>query len=202
MSTVVSELFDADVWVDVPGFGELTDITYHHDVRRDASPASPSTGPRCATRSGRTPSTSCTARSTTPAEPAHRRRAADRQRSQRRRTAGGRSAPAATSASAAADGYHLRRTARPDAGGVFAAATGRLHILEVQRLIRFMPKVVICGHPRVGCRRRPQPARHLRPVDRQYRARQVQADGRRRRQLRRRLRQRIPRPPGRAEVRS
>ena len=31
MSAVVSELFDAEVWVDVPGFGELTDITYHQD---------------------------------------------------------------------------------------------------------------------------------------------------------------------------
>jgi naphthoate synthase len=31
MSVVVSELFDADVWVDVPGFTELTDITYHQD---------------------------------------------------------------------------------------------------------------------------------------------------------------------------
>src|ERR1700712_1798912 len=32
MSAVVSELFDADVWVDVPGFGELTDVTYHQDT--------------------------------------------------------------------------------------------------------------------------------------------------------------------------
>src|ERR1700733_11424441 len=32
MSAVVSELFDADVWVDVPGFDELTDITYHQDT--------------------------------------------------------------------------------------------------------------------------------------------------------------------------
>src|SRR5580698_2847919 len=32
MSAVVSELFDADVWVDVPGFGEVTDVTYHQDT--------------------------------------------------------------------------------------------------------------------------------------------------------------------------
>ncbi|MFM9085489.1 MAG: 1,4-dihydroxy-2-naphthoyl-CoA synthase [Acidimicrobiia bacterium] len=37
-----------------------------------------------------------------------------------------------------ADGYHY------DDGG---AATGRLHILEVQRLIRTMPKVVVCVVP-------------------------------------------------------
>ncbi|MDQ1552838.1 MAG: naphthoate synthase, partial [Actinomycetota bacterium] len=32
MSAVVSELFDPEVWVDVPGFGELTDVTYHQDT--------------------------------------------------------------------------------------------------------------------------------------------------------------------------
>ncbi|MDQ1564159.1 MAG: naphthoate synthase, partial [Actinomycetota bacterium] len=31
MSAVVSELFDADVWVEVPGFEGLTDVTYHQD---------------------------------------------------------------------------------------------------------------------------------------------------------------------------
>ncbi len=50
-------------------FADLTDITYHRHVVdgvRSRRCGSRSTGPRCATRSGRTPSTSCTARSTTP----------------------------------------------------------------------------------------------------------------------------------------
>jgi naphthoate synthase len=34
-----------------------------------------------------------------------------------------------------------------DASTITAARTGRLHILEVQRLIRFMPKVVVCVVP-------------------------------------------------------
>ncbi|NBR76602.1 MAG: 1,4-dihydroxy-2-naphthoyl-CoA synthase, partial [Actinobacteria bacterium] len=34
-----------------------------------------------------------------------------------------------------------------DASTISAARTGRLHILEVQRLIRFMPKVVVCVVP-------------------------------------------------------
>jgi naphthoate synthase len=34
-----------------------------------------------------------------------------------------------------------------DASSISAARTGRLHILEVQRLIRFMPKVVVCVVP-------------------------------------------------------
>ncbi len=55
--------------------------------------------------------------------------------------------------------------------------------------------------PGLGGRRRPQPARRLRPDARQRRARPLQADRRRRGQLRRRLRLGVPRPPGRPEVR-
>ena len=55
--------------------------------------------------------------------------------------------------------------------------------------------------PRLGGRRRPQPARRVRPHAGQRRARPLQADRRRRRQLRRRLRLGLPGPPGRPEVR-
>ncbi len=43
------------------------------------------------------------------------------------------------------DGY--RYADGDDAASIDAARTGRLHILEVQRLIRFMPKVVIAAVP-------------------------------------------------------
>jgi len=43
------------------------------------------------------------------------------------------------------DGYQY--AAGEEADSVDPARTGRLHILEVQRLIRFMPKVVICAVP-------------------------------------------------------
>jgi naphthoate synthase len=43
------------------------------------------------------------------------------------------------------DGY--RYAERETADSIDPARTGRLHILEVQRLIRFMPKVVICVVP-------------------------------------------------------
>jgi naphthoate synthase len=43
------------------------------------------------------------------------------------------------------DGY--RYAEGENAESIDAARTGRLHILEVQRLIRFMPKVVICVVP-------------------------------------------------------
>jgi naphthoate synthase len=44
-----------------------------------------------------------------------------------------------------ADGYRYSDT--DDASGIDATRSGRLHILEVQRLIRFMPKVVIAAIP-------------------------------------------------------
>ena len=43
------------------------------------------------------------------------------------------------------DGYKYAEG--EDASTISAARTGRLHILEVQRLIRFMPKIVICVVP-------------------------------------------------------
>jgi naphthoate synthase len=44
-----------------------------------------------------------------------------------------------------ADGYQYSST--DDASGIDPTRSGRLHILEVQRLIRFMPKVVIAAIP-------------------------------------------------------
>ncbi len=82
------------------------------------------------------------------------------------------------------------------------AQAGRLHILEVQRLIRFMPKVVVRRGAGVGRRRRALAARGVRPDDRVGRARAVQADRRRCGVLRRRVRLRLPRPPGRPEARA
>ncbi len=44
-----------------------------------------------------------------------------------------------------ADGYQYSQS--EDSAGIDPSHTGRLHILEVQRLIRFMPKVVIAAIP-------------------------------------------------------
>ena len=97
------------------------------------------------------------------------------------------------------DGYQYAEGDTADT--IDPARAGRLHILEVQRLIRMMPKVVIAVVPgwaaggghclHVVCDLTLASAR----------ARPVQADRRRRRQLRRRLRLGLPRPAGRPEVR-
>ncbi|MSW97368.1 MAG: 1,4-dihydroxy-2-naphthoyl-CoA synthase, partial [Actinobacteria bacterium] len=32
MTASVSEIFDPSAWTNAPGFEELTDVTYHHDL--------------------------------------------------------------------------------------------------------------------------------------------------------------------------
>ena len=138
-----------------------------------------------------------------PDDPGRRRGAAHRQRPAAPRTAAGRSAPAATSGSAAAAATSTPsgETADTVDQARVKAAGGRLHILEVQRLIRTMPKVVIAVVHGWAAGGGHTPARRLRPDHRQPRARPVQADRRRRRLLRRRLRLGVPGQDGRAEVR-
>ncbi len=94
------------------------------------------------------------------------------------------------------DGYQY--ASGDSAETVDPARTGRLHILEVQRLIRFMPKIVICvvpgwaaggGHSlHVVCDLTLASAEHAR----------FKPDRHRRRQLRRWIRIGLPGPPGRA----
>ena len=190
--------FDPSVWQPIDGFG-LTDITYHrHVVDGVAQPTVRIAFDRPEVRNafGRTPWTSCTAAWTTPGCRPTSARLAHRQRTVPK-TAAGRSAGWRPT--------HPRPERLPvrggrDAGHRRPARAGRLHILEVQRLMRFMPKVVIClvngwaaggGHSLHVVRRDAG----------QPRARAVQADRRRCRQLRRRLRQRVSGEAGRAEVR-
>jgi naphthoate synthase len=151
MSTVVSELFDADVWNDVPGFSELTDITYHQDT----------TG-RVARIAFNRPEVRNAFRPHTVDE---LYRAMDDARQNPRigvvlltgngpspKDGGWAFCSGGDQRIRGRDGYTYQDGTGPSTGsdgtGVFAgAATGRLHILEVQRLIRFMPKVVIAVVP-------------------------------------------------------
>ncbi len=137
---VVSEIFDADAWEEIDGFA-FTDITYHRardvgavrialdrpEVRNAFRPhtvdelhtaldhARQSSDVGCVLLTGNGPS---------PRDGGWAFCSGGDQRIRGR------------------DGY--RYAAGETAETVDAARTGRLHILEVQRLIRFMPKVVIC----------------------------------------------------------
>ncbi len=140
---MVSELFDATRWVDVAGFDDLTDITYHQDttgriarvafnrpeVRNAFRPktvdellrsledarVNPRIGAVLLTGNGPSPRDGVWAFSS-----------------------GGDQRIRGT------DGY---KYSEEETSVTDTARAGRLHILEVQRLIRFMPKVVIALVP-------------------------------------------------------
>lgn len=144
MQADVSELFDPGAWREVPGFGGLTDITYHHDlsgriarvafnrpeVRNAFRPhtvdelyaaledarTNPSIGVVLLTGNGPSP-----------------------------KDGGWAFCSGGDQRIRGRDGYKYAEG--ETASSIDAARGGRLHILEVQRLIRFMPKVVIAVVP-------------------------------------------------------
>ena len=133
----VSELFDASLWREVEGFTELTDITYHLDVTgRVARIAFDRPEVRNAFR---------------PHTVDELYRALDDARQNPRvgvvlLTGNGPSEKDGGWAFCSGGDQRIRgRDGYQYADG--SASTGRLHILEVQRLIRFMPKVVIAVIP-------------------------------------------------------
>ena len=145
----VSALFDESTWVDVPGFTELTDVTYHHDTTgRIARVAFDRPEVRNAFR---------------PVTVDELYRALDDARQNPRigvvlltgngpspRDGGWAFSSGGDQRIRGRDGYRYAESTA-EAGGPGPAGgpavTGRLHILEVQRLIRFMPKVVIAVVP-------------------------------------------------------
>ena len=137
MAGTVSELFDPELWREVPGFTELTDLTYHHDVDgRVARIAFDRPEVRNAFR---------------PHTVDELYRALDDARQNPRigvvlLTGNGPSEKDGGWAFCSGGDQRIRgRNGYEYADG--STSTGRLHILEVQRLIRFMPKVVIAVIP-------------------------------------------------------
>ncbi len=137
----VSELFDASIWRSVGGFESLTDITYHHDLAG-----------RVARIAFDRPEVRNAFRPRTVDELA---RALDHARQNPRigvvlltgngpspKDGGWAFCSGGDQRIRGRDGYQYE-----GADGSASASTGRLHILEVQRLIRFMPKVVIAVIP-------------------------------------------------------
>ncbi|WP_353988600.1 1,4-dihydroxy-2-naphthoyl-CoA synthase [Ruicaihuangia caeni] len=146
MAPAVSELFDPELWRDAPGFGALTDITYHHDVdgrvariafnrpevrnafrphtvdelyaALDDARQNPRIGVVLLTGNGPSP-----------------------------KDGGWAFCSGGDQRIRGRDGYKYSDAETAVVEGAHRAAVGRLHILEVQRLIRFMPKVVIAAVP-------------------------------------------------------
>jgi naphthoate synthase len=134
---MVSELFDSALWRSVEGFDGLSDITYHHDLAG-----------RIARVAFNRPEVRNAFRPQTVDELA---RALDDARMNTKvgvvlLTGNGPSPKDGGWAFCSGGDQRIRgRDGYQYQDGV--ASTGRLHILEVQRLIRFMPKVVICVVP-------------------------------------------------------
>lgn len=140
----VSELFDAAEWAEAPGFADLTDLTYHHS--RDG---------RIARVAFNRPEVRNAFRPHTVDE---LYAALDDARQNPRigvvlltgngpspRDGGWAFCSGGDQRIRGRDGYRYAEGETADS--VDAARSGRLHILEVQRLIRFMPKVVIAVVP-------------------------------------------------------
>ncbi|GAA0424379.1 1,4-dihydroxy-2-naphthoyl-CoA synthase [Leifsonia naganoensis] len=144
MAAAISEIFDPTQWVEAPGFGGLTDITYHHDVSgriarvafnrpevRNAFRPHTVDELYAALENARTNSrigvVLLTGNGPSPKDGGWAFCSGGDQRIRGR------------------DGYKYAEG--ETAAGIDAARSGRLHILEVQRLIRFMPKVVIAVVP-------------------------------------------------------
>jgi naphthoate synthase len=147
----VSEIFDPEAWVPVPGFESLEDITYHRgvdlgvvrvafdrpEVRNAFRPSTVDELYRVLDHARQSSDVGCvllTGNGPSPRDGGWAFCSGGDQRIRGR------------------DGY--RYTELDDAGrrgetaeAIDPARSGRLHILEVQRLIRFMPKVVICVVP-------------------------------------------------------
>jgi naphthoate synthase len=148
-SELVSEIFDPSAWREVPGF-ELSDITYHRavdtgavriafdrpDVRNAFRPHTVDELYRALDHARMSPDVGCvllTGNGPSPKDGGWAFCSGGDQRIRGR------------------EGYRytVEHDGRPaDAtSAIDPARTGRLHILEVQRLIRFMPKVVVCVVP-------------------------------------------------------
>jgi len=134
---MVSELFDASLWSEVTGFEALTDITYHQDAKGQVARIAFN---RPEVRNAFRPQT---------VDELYR--ALDDARQNPRigvvlLTGNGPSAKDGGWAFCSGGDQRIRgRDGYQYADG--STGPGRLHILEVQRLIRFMPKVVIAVIP-------------------------------------------------------
>ncbi len=140
----VSELFDPDSWASVPGFEDLTDITYHRareqgtvriafdrpEVRNAFRPRTVDELYRCLDHARMSSDVGCvllTGNGPSPRDGGWAFCSGGDQRIRGR------------------EGYKYAEGETADT--IDPARAGRLHILEVQRLIRTMPKIVIAVVP-------------------------------------------------------
>ncbi len=147
----VSEIFDPTRWRPVPGFDDLTDVTYHRaidhgtvriafdrpEVRNAFRPHTVDELYGCLEHARVSSDVGCVLLTGNGPSPKDGGWAFCSGGDQRIRGASGYQYDASTAGPGGSGSNH----------SVEAVRLGRLHILECQRLIRFMPKVVICVVP-------------------------------------------------------
>jgi naphthoate synthase len=144
MTQQVSAIFDPEVWENVPGFDAMTDVTYHHS--RDGRIARVAFD-RPEVRNAFRPQT---------VDELYRALDDARQNAKigvvlvtgngpSEKDGGWAFSSGGDQRIRGRAGYEYADGSTPQ--GTASAGAGRLHILEVQRLIRFMPKVVIAVVP-------------------------------------------------------
>jgi len=144
MTQQVSAIFDPEVWENVPGFDAMTDVTYHHS--RDGRIARVAFN-RPEVRNAFRPHT---------VDELYRALDDARQNAKigvvlvtgngpSEKDGGWAFSSGGDQRIRGRAGYEYADGSTPQ--GTASAGAGRLHILEVQRLIRFMPKVVIAVVP-------------------------------------------------------
>ncbi|MGI8434694.1 MAG: 1,4-dihydroxy-2-naphthoyl-CoA synthase [Nocardioidaceae bacterium] len=140
----ISDLFDPGLWTAVPGFDGLTDVTYHRavdqgtvriafdrpEVRNAFRPRTVDELYRCLDHARSSPDVGSVLLTGNGPSP---------------RDGGWAFCSGGDQRIRGKAGYQYAEGEAADS--VDAASLGRLHILECQRLIRFMPKVVICLVP-------------------------------------------------------
>lgn len=166
VAMTVSEIFDAQAWRDVPGFEDLTDVTYHRAadsgtvriafnrplVRNAFRPHTVDELYRCLDDARVSPDVGCVLLTGNGPSPKDGGWAFCSGGDQRIRGQAGYQYESQAASQEGApnsdrDEAHAGRSPHAQLPPVDKARLGRLHILECQRLIRFMPKVVICVVP-------------------------------------------------------
>jgi naphthoate synthase len=140
----VSEIFDPAVWVAVDGFSDLTDVTYHRDVTGRVVRVA---FDRAEVRNAFRPHTVDELYAVLEDARTNSRVGVVllTGNGPSRKDGGWAFCSGGDQRIRGRDGYKYSDS--ETSGGIDGARTGRLHILEVQRLIRFMPKVVIAVVP-------------------------------------------------------
>ncbi|MBA2445868.1 MAG: 1,4-dihydroxy-2-naphthoyl-CoA synthase [Nocardioidaceae bacterium] len=163
---IVSEIFDPSAWRTVPGFEDLTDVTYHRavhqgtvriafdrpEVRNAFRPHTVDELYRCLEDARTSPDVGCVLLTGNGPSPKDGGWAFCSGGDQRIRGKAGYQYESHEGVQGSDDDSAGRGAvgagrSEPGRPAVDKARLGRLHILECQRLIRFMPKIVICVVP-------------------------------------------------------